>query len=230
MDREHYFQFLYPFQDRVLESLREIDTDFYLTGGTASSRGYLNHRFSEDLDFFVNDDERFSLWAERVIHQLAASAAWQIEVLLREPRFVRLNLLKETGSLRLEFVNDVPTHIGEIRQHPVLGRLDSPENILANKLTALLDREEPKDLADVWGFCYRYGLSVATALEDAHGKAAGLFPADLARVLLSATRSDWELVQWIEAPESERYLAELRRTGEALLSLEENPRPPEGTR
>ena len=219
MDQEHYFEFLYPFQDRVLGRFREVETGLYLTGGTAASRGYLDHRFSEDLDFFVNDDERFGLWAERMINDLAASEAWHTEVLLREPRFVRLTLVKDVGSLKLEFVNDVPTHVGEIRQHPVLGRLDSAENILANKLTALVDRQEPKDLADVWGFCCRHGLSVTRALEDAHGKAAGLFPADLARVILGATRSDWELVQWIEAPEPERYLAELQGVGEELLRI-----------
>ena len=219
MEREHYLQFLYPFQDRVLGRLREVETGFYLTGGTAASRGYLDHRFSEDLDFFVNDDERFGLWTERVINELAASDAWHTEVLLKEPRFVRLALVGDLGSLKLEFINDVPTHVGEIRQHPVLGKLDSAENILANKLTALVDREEPKDLADVWGFCCQHSLSVTHALEDAHSKAAGLFPADLARVILSATRSDWELVQWIKAPEPERYLAELRRVGEELLRI-----------
>ena len=49
---------------RVLD---EVETGFYLTGGTAASRGYLNHRFSDDLDLFVNDDDRFSLWAERPV-------------------------------------------------------------------------------------------------------------------------------------------------------------------
>ena len=44
--------------------------------------------------------------------------------------------------------------------HPVLGRLDTPENILANKLSALVDRQEPKDLADIWGFCSRLALSI----------------------------------------------------------------------
>jgi hypothetical protein len=29
---------------------------FYLTGGTALGRYYLGHRYSEDLDFFVNAD------------------------------------------------------------------------------------------------------------------------------------------------------------------------------
>jgi predicted nucleotidyltransferase component of viral defense system len=32
----------------------KIPVGFYLTGGTALSRAYLNHRYSDDLDFFVN--------------------------------------------------------------------------------------------------------------------------------------------------------------------------------
>ncbi len=56
-----------------------------------------------------------------------------------------------------------------------LGRLDSAENILANKVTALLDREEPKDLADIWGFCCRKNLSLQAAITDAQSKAAGVF-------------------------------------------------------
>ena len=52
-------------------------------------------------------------------------------------------------------VNDVPAHIGEIITHNVLDRSDSAENILANKVTAAIDRNEPKDLADIWGFAAR---------------------------------------------------------------------------
>lgn len=57
-DRFFYFDRLYPMQDEVLRLIRSADTEFYLTGGTAASRGYLNHRFSDDLDLFVNDDRR----------------------------------------------------------------------------------------------------------------------------------------------------------------------------
>lgn len=68
-------------------------------------------------------------------------------------------------------------------------------------------------------FCTRMGLPLAAALQGAHGKAAGLFPVALARKLLSATRSDWELVRWIEAPPVGQYLADLRQLGEELLLL-----------
>lgn len=56
-----YFDVLYPFQDRVIQVINQADTGFYLTGGTAASRGYLQHCFSDDLDYFVNDDNRFGL-------------------------------------------------------------------------------------------------------------------------------------------------------------------------
>ena len=35
---DFYQNELYPFQDRVLDTLAKVDTGFYLTGGTAVSR------------------------------------------------------------------------------------------------------------------------------------------------------------------------------------------------
>jgi hypothetical protein len=219
VEREDYFTKLYPLQDAVLASFAATETEFYLTGGTAASRGYLNHRFSDDLDLFVNDDSRFGLWADRLIASVADRPEWNVDVGLRDLRFVRFSVASQELTLKIELVNDVPSRVGQVSAHPVLGRLDTAENILANKLTALADRQEPKDLADVWGFCVRMGLSLAEALEGAHGKAAGLFPVDLARPLLSATASDWELVRWIEEPSLDQFLADLRRLGEELLLL-----------
>ncbi len=217
MDKSFYFNHLYPFQDKVLRVLDEVGTGFYLTGGTAASRGYLNHRFSDGLDLFVNDDDRFGLWAERAIQALVSHGDWRSTVLQKEERFVRLELLQEDTALKIEMINDVPAHVGEIRVHPVLGRLDSPENILANKITALIGREEAKDLADIWGFCCQMGLPIAGTIEGAQSKAAGVFPADLARVLCSVTHNDWSLVRWNQAPEAEKFIADLRELGERLL-------------
>jgi len=132
---------------------------------------------------------------------------------------VRLVLSAGDVALKVELIDDVPARVGDIRNHPVLGRLDTPENILANKITALLDRGEPKDLADIWGFCCQMELSLTEAITGAQGKAAGIFPVDLARLLLSATRADWEHVQRITAPPAEQFLADLQRLGEALVLL-----------
>jgi hypothetical protein len=96
--------------------------------------------------------------------------------------------------------------------------VDTKENILANKITALIDREEPKDLADVWGLCRHGGLALKDALAGASSKAVGVFAADVARVLLGATPDDWRLVRWIPPPPPcEEFLRDLRALGEGLL-------------
>ncbi len=43
-------------QDRFFEWYRSLELPFYLTGETALGRCYLQHHFSEDLDFFMNSD------------------------------------------------------------------------------------------------------------------------------------------------------------------------------
>jgi hypothetical protein len=219
MDSYYYFNQLYPFQDQVLRVVTGTDTEFHLTGGTALSRGYLNHRFSDDMDFFVNDDVRFGLWADRITQALSLSNKWSSLVIQREERFVRMNILQGEINLKIEMVNDVPSRIGNPWMHPVLGRLDTAENILANKVTAILDRSAPRDFADIWGLCNKMHLSLIDAITGAHGKAAGIFPVDLARVLCSATQTDWEMVRWIEAPDPQDFIAELVALGKHLIAL-----------
>ena len=210
-----YFDVLYPFQDRVIQAINQADTGFYLTGGTAASRGFLQHRFSDDLDYFVNDDNRFGLWVERIIQAL--NKEWKCDVVMKEERFARLNLLQKDFFLKIEMVNDVPARVGDVQHHPVLGRLDTAENILANKVTALLDRDEPKDLADIWGFCCQKNLSIHAAITGAQGKAIGIFPADLGRALCSVQKADWESIRWIQAPPAETFISQLNQLGESLL-------------
>ncbi len=81
-----------------------------------------------------------------------------------------------------------------------LERFDSAENILANKVTTLLDREEQKDLADIWGFCYFEGILPSDDNYVCAKQSPGVFPADLGRVLCSVKKSDWEAIRWIQAP------------------------------
>jgi len=213
----YFFDRLSPLQDRVLALINPLETGLYLSGGTAASRGYLHHRFSDDIDLFADDQKNFVLWAERVIYAISTAKIGELMVGLREERFIRLTLTCEEVILKIEMINDVPSRVGLIQNHVILGRLDSAENILANMIAALIDREEPKDLADIWGFCHLRGLSLEDAISGAQGKAAGVFPADLARLLCSATIADWEAVRWIDAPKVDEYLADLNSLGEKLL-------------
>lgn len=55
----YYDTKLYPLQDEVLKKLKSLEQPFYLTGGTAVSRGYFHHRCSDDLDLFANNTDGF---------------------------------------------------------------------------------------------------------------------------------------------------------------------------
>jgi hypothetical protein len=213
----YYLDQLYPLQDRALQVIASTDTGFYLTGGTAVSRLYLEHRFSDDLDLFVNYDKRFRVWSSAIIQACQANPIWQVAVTKNEDYFARIILTQDGVALKVELVNDVPAHVGEFRIHPVLGRVDSPENILANKITALVDRNEARDLADVWGLCTKLGLSIKEAITGAQSKAIGVYPADIARRLCTVTERDWRQVLWIDPPPFEQYRNELIALGEGLI-------------
>ncbi len=217
MDKLFYLNELYPFQDQVLKTLSGAETGFYLSGGTALSRVYLNHRFSDDLDLFANDDENFQLWADRYINVLSNSQNWTCQVNQREDRYVRVNVSSKDIALKIEMINDVPSRIGTPWIHPTLGKVDTAENILANKVTAILDRQAPKDFADIWGLCCKKDFPLQTAITGAQGKAAGVFPVDLARVLCSVTKNDWQMVRWIEPPDSEQFIQQLNQLGKSLI-------------
>jgi hypothetical protein len=212
-----YLEKLYPLQNEVLHIVSLLDTGFYLTGGTAVSRAYCHHRFSDDLDLFVNDHPQFTLWGERIVAALTKQAEWQCQVIQKDEQFFRLNLSWQEVWLKIDLVNDVPAHIGEIKNHPELGRVDSVENLIANKLSALIGREEPKDLADIWGLSKLPDLSIEAAIGNAQSKAAGIFPVALARILLSASIADWKTIRWQEPPFVDSYLADLHQLGESLI-------------
>lgn len=213
----YFVDHLYPLQDKVIAAINSIETGFYLTGGTALSRGYLHHRLSDDLDYFVNDNSEYSLWVDRITHLISQSNDWKLIIELKDQRYSRMRISSNHIELKLEFINDVPSHIGEIIKHPVLGRLDSPENIFANKITALVSRDEPKDLADIWGFSKLMNMSISEAILSADSKASGIFQADIARVLCSVKPTDWEAVRWIDPPPQDVYISDLQSLGENLL-------------
>ncbi len=176
MQVEYYRKIIYPLQDKAFPAFK--DSPFYLTGGTALSRGYYNHRYSDDLDYFVNFHPDFIKIAEQRI-ELLKDIFGDVKIPLKDKNFVRLFVSND--KLKIELINDVPSHIGSIIDHPVLGRIDSKENILANKLTAIVDRALPKDIVDIY-FLLKDGIDLKKALIDARSKAAGIAPLFIAKI------------------------------------------------
>ena len=149
---------LYPFQDGILRHVKKSATPFYLTGGTALSRRWFAHRYSEDLDLFVDSDPRYADHVDAVFALLKeAEGDGELAVdqqrLRRSPWHTQLWVTQEnsvgTIELKIDLVNDTAPRVGSVESDPVLGRTDNWRNILANKVAAVF-RYEPKDLADIW--------------------------------------------------------------------------------
>ncbi len=131
---------------------------FYLTGGTALGRFYLNHRYSEDLDFFVNSDPRFLKYIEKIKEEVEKHFKVNLRNALFTDEFSRMFISDNDIELKIEFVNDVSYRSG----NPVscyFGLLDTPLNILSNKLGAIISREEPKDIFDIVHISMKYSFN-----------------------------------------------------------------------
>ena len=70
---QYYEEKLYPLQDGVMNILQQSGTDFFLTGGTALSRAYYNHRYSDDLDFFLNNSDTYGDQLDNVLDLLSTN-------------------------------------------------------------------------------------------------------------------------------------------------------------
>ncbi|OQX73073.1 MAG: hypothetical protein B6D64_14360 [Bacteroidetes bacterium 4484_276] len=151
---------LYRLQDKFLDFWKTINTPFYLTGGTALGRFYLEHRYSEDLDFFVNNDKNYKQYINAIYNTINKVFSFDVENNLFYDDFTRLFIIDSDISLKLEFVNDIPYRTDKINSI-FFGKIDTPINILSNKLSALINRDEPKDIFDIVYLSLKYKFNWA---------------------------------------------------------------------
>jgi predicted nucleotidyltransferase component of viral defense system len=147
---EFYEQKLYPIQDIVLNDFNI--TNFYLTGGTALSRFYFNHRYSDDLDFFCDGikytENDFNVFVNKLLNSLEKKVD-KLEMTINGKFFKRLFITKNDINLKIEFIYESLKTVGE-KQLKKNFYLDTKENICANKITAITDRKTIKDYFDLY--------------------------------------------------------------------------------
>ena len=143
-----YYKSLYIQQDKILSLVAPYLNGYYLTGGTALGRFYLGHRFSDDLDFFLNKNPDFKKKTQDIFVLLKSQYPIDETVTFQSADFIRIMILGDV-PLKIEFVNDIAYYWGKIIITANNVPVDNVANILANKLTALLSRDEPKDVFDI---------------------------------------------------------------------------------
>lgn len=211
-----YNDTLYPLQDKVLEIIQKSDSPFYLTGGTALSRFYFNHRYSDDLDFFVNQNPNFVSDADQIIATLGKSAV--VEIKLKSTTYYSIVVNEQ---LKVDFVNDVGFRYGETKSFSQFNKVDNVENILSNKLSALIGRDEPKDVVDIWITAKNVSVDWPKMFQDANSKAAGIFPPEVAKKLTEFPTTLLEKIKWVNnQPEAQAFSTDITNICNAILKEE----------
>jgi Nucleotidyl transferase AbiEii toxin, Type IV TA system len=194
-------------QEEILHAFFAREDRFFLTGGGALSGFYLYHRETHDLDLFTPSealDDGTALLAE-----IARGIDASCEAIRTAPDFRRLLLRRGSDAVIVDLVRDRVAQL--VPEKRIINgiRIDLPEEILANKLCALLSRLEIRDLVDVRALEIA-GYRVEDAIAGAMLKDAGLTPAQLGWVLSQMRLGD-DLTPpgGVSVEELRRYLADL---------------------
>ena len=135
-------------QKRFLLAFREspLSKVYYLSGGTALSAFYLQHRRSEDLDFFTGDLVPLEMILG-FIHALPGVTNVQFD-----RKFDRRIFLLELGDNRAIKTEFTLYPFPRLEKHTLVEGvlIDSLQDILTNKVMALTDRMDVKDYVDVY--------------------------------------------------------------------------------
>lgn len=143
---------IYALQDRVLATVFSTETSFYLTGGTCLHRFYWETRYSYDLDLFNADNFLYRDDVRDVLAKLSsANLRFELQVDTRD--FTRIVV---DSILMVDLVNDRVYRAGRSIRTESGVVIDNLTNLAANKLCAVLGRDEPKDILDLYTI-FRHG-------------------------------------------------------------------------
>ena len=216
----YYEENLYPLQDGVMNILQHSGTDFFLTGGTALSRAYYNHRYSDDLDFFVNQSKTYDDQLNKVLALLQENGyTWDINNEYTRARdFTTLKVKKDSETLlKLDFVNDLVPHYGEIIKTDLFYRTDSIRNMLSNKLSAIF-RYAAKDIVDIREIALHETIDWPIIINEGRNKEAGLELVYISEILISMPQSEFETIAWTKKPSWQEFRNDIARIIHDMIS------------
>lgn len=194
-------------QQDFLRAFFQREQRFFLTGGAALSGFHLGHRETHDLDLFTIEDAMTD--GAAVVSNVAREFGGTLEPIQTSPDFRRVLLRRGGEAIVIDLVREYATQT--VPEKSVVGgvRVDPPQEILANKLCALLSRSEIRDLVDVRAL-EMAGYRMEDALAAAAVKDRGLTSAQLGWVLSQIELGD-DLIPpgGVSTTELRRYLREL---------------------
>lgn len=133
-----------------------LRSSFYLTGGTALSAFYLNHRESEDLDFFSEKPYNNLLVLEKVTQWAQKYKAKLDQRSIEDLQIFNLTFRKDTKT-KIDFSSYPYKKIKKGKK--VQGvEIDSKLDIAINKLLTINQRSAVKDFVDLYFLLKEFSL------------------------------------------------------------------------
>ncbi len=212
-----YADTLYPLQDKVLKIITAANSPFYLTGGTALSRFYYPYRYSDDLDFFVNTYSQFTTETDRILSLLKNIT---VEVITKTDSFCSI---KVENVLKIDFVNDTGKCPDDFLKNQIFSKVDTIQRILANKISALLGRDDAKDIVDLWIISTHEKIIWEKIFTDISSRAAGIFPPYVAEKITTFPINLLETIKWIpgKKPDPAHVQKDLLSIADDILKTKE---------
>ncbi len=208
---------LTDFQIALATCLAENRTfDSYLAGGAAILIEPNTERYSNDLDYFHDSEQRVAE-AFAADRKLLEAHGYTLRVDLNLPGYIRAVVGLDEHSTKVEWAHDSSWRFMPTVRHEQFGFVLHPVDLAVNKVLALAGRDEPRDLLDTL-YQHREVLSLGAVCWAACGKDPGFTPLslldllrrrgrvrseDLARLNLAAPVDLQQLKsEWLEALDS----------------------------
>lgn len=176
-------QKIYSEQDRILSAFKKLKSfPFVLSGGTALSRFYFNHRISEDLDFFY-EGWKFSFEkVESIISFLRKKGGLSCELVTQSDVSGHLKAAIYTTSkqnpIKIDFLEDpfagMWRPVRRKAESGIVFRVDALDQIYYRKIFSLIEQwyknrkiRRLKDLVDLYCL-HRYHRSIEKTVAFYH--------------------------------------------------------------
>jgi hypothetical protein len=193
---------------------RNRSPESYLAGGAALHFAPNTRRFSNDLDFFHDSEERVAT-AFAADEDVLGRAGFIVSVELSQPGHIRALVSQGNHSTRIDWAHDSSWRFMPPVRVEGGGYLLHEIDLAINKLLALAGRDEPRDFVDILYVDERV-LALGAACWAAAGKDPGFTPHSLVDLLKRRGRPRQEELDRLHLVEpmdvvsaKERWLAAL---------------------
>lgn len=164
---------------RLLAVNRTIDS--HLAGGAALNFEPQSIRYSNDLDYFHDSEQRVaSAFAEDQI--LLIENNYQMSIEMKQPGFIRTIVSKEKEATKIEWAHDSAWRFMPVQYAEDRGYYLHAVDLATNKILALAGRDEARDYLDIHDIHNRI-LSVGALCWASCAKDPGFTPISLLQLL-----------------------------------------------